>query len=111
MKETTVRGWTGSSEQRWEGTVYNAQNGKTYNANIKLQSPNVLKIEGCVLGGIFCGGEEWTRATSTSASPVAATKGSAPKSTGSSKAGAAAGAAAPASDVCSRIANLAGRPH
>jgi uncharacterized protein (DUF2147 family) len=48
------------SEGRWEGQVYNAENGKTYDANISLVSPDVLQIEGCVLG-FLCGGEEWTR--------------------------------------------------
>ncbi len=47
---------------RWEGQVYNAQDGSTYKSNISLLSPDVLKIQGCVLGGIFCGGENWTRA-------------------------------------------------
>ena len=47
---------------KWEGEVYNAQNGKMYSANIALLSDDVLKIQGCVLGGIFCGGENWTRA-------------------------------------------------
>lgn len=46
---------------RWEGEVYNAKNGKMYSASIALQSDDVLKIEGCVLGGLFCGGENWTR--------------------------------------------------
>ena len=32
-----------------------------YSANIALVSDDVLKIQGCVLGGIFCGGENWTR--------------------------------------------------
>jgi uncharacterized protein (DUF2147 family) len=50
------------SPNRWEGEVYNAQNGKMYSANISLLSDDVLKIQGCVLGGIFCGGENWTRA-------------------------------------------------
>ncbi len=49
------------SGQRWEGEVYNAENGKTYSANINLASRDVLAIEGCVFGGIFCGGENWTR--------------------------------------------------
>ena len=46
---------------RWEGEVYNAKNGKMYSANIALVSDDVLKIQGCVLGGLFCGGENWTR--------------------------------------------------
>jgi uncharacterized protein (DUF2147 family) len=45
----------------WEGEVYNAQNGKTYMAKISLAGEDVLRIEGCVLGGLFCGGENWTR--------------------------------------------------
>ncbi len=48
------------SEGRWEGQVYNAENGKTYEANISLVSQDVLQIEGCVLG-FLCGGENWTR--------------------------------------------------
>jgi uncharacterized protein (DUF2147 family) len=51
------------SENRWEGQVYNAENGKNYLAYISLVEPDVLKIKGCVLGGLFCGGEKWTRQT------------------------------------------------
>jgi uncharacterized protein (DUF2147 family) len=51
------------SENRWEGQVYNAENGKNYLAYISLVEPDVLKIRGCVLGGLFCGGEKWTRQT------------------------------------------------
>lgn len=49
------------SEQQWEGQVYNAQNGETYSSYISLKSPDVLRIEGCVFGGLICGGEDWTR--------------------------------------------------
>lgn len=48
-------------DQQWEGEVYNAQDGQTYSSNISLKSPDVLRIEGCVLGGLLCGGENWTR--------------------------------------------------
>ena len=44
----------------WQGEVYNAENGKTYDSKISLASPDVLRIEGCVLG-FLCGGENWTR--------------------------------------------------
>ena len=47
---------------RWEGQIYNAKNGKTYASNISLKNPNVLRVEGCVFGGLFCGGQDWTRA-------------------------------------------------
>ena len=45
---------------RWEGNVYNAENGKTYKSSISLKSDDVLRVEGCVLG-FLCGGEDWTR--------------------------------------------------
>jgi uncharacterized protein (DUF2147 family) len=49
------------AQTRWEGQVYNAENGETYNSNISLVSADKLRIEGCVLGGLICGGEIWTR--------------------------------------------------
>jgi uncharacterized protein (DUF2147 family) len=44
----------------WQGQVYNAENGKTYDSKISLVSADVLRIEGCILG-FLCGGENWTR--------------------------------------------------
>lgn len=46
---------------RWEGEIYNAKSGKMYSASITLVREDALKVEGCVLGGLFCGGETWTR--------------------------------------------------
>ena len=50
------------NNKRWEGEIYNAKNGKTYASNIMLKNPDVLRVEGCVFGGFFCGGQDWTRA-------------------------------------------------
>ena len=58
------------AERQWEGEVYNAQNGQTYTSYISLKSPDVLSIEGCVLGGLFCGGEDWTRVPLTKGAPA-----------------------------------------
>ena len=44
---------------RWDGQIYNPENGKTYTGHISLKSPDVLRVEGCLL--FFCGGEDWTR--------------------------------------------------
>jgi uncharacterized protein (DUF2147 family) len=57
-----LSGMKPSGDNRWRGEVYNAENGKTYLAYISLKKPDVLRIEGCVLGGLFCGGENWKRA-------------------------------------------------
>jgi uncharacterized protein (DUF2147 family) len=77
----------------WHGQIYNAMNGRTYEASIKLVNSDVLHLEGCVLGGLFCGGQNWTRVK------------------GQGNAGAAARGAAPAADVCSRVLDLARGTH
>jgi uncharacterized protein (DUF2147 family) len=51
-----------SGANRWEGDIYNPQNGSIYKSKMTLQpSGNVLEIQGCVLGGLICGGENWSR--------------------------------------------------
>jgi len=45
---------------QWDGTVYNAKDGKSYQAAIKPVEPDQLEIQGCLLG-FLCGGETWTR--------------------------------------------------
>jgi len=51
---------TGKDGQ-WKGKVYNAEDGKTYTGFIELNSADKLKLEGCVMGGLICKGETWTR--------------------------------------------------
>lgn len=46
---------------QWKGKVYNAEDGKTYTGFIELADTNKLKLEGCVMGGLICKGETWTR--------------------------------------------------
>ena len=46
---------------RWNGRIYNAKNGKTYAANIRLKNANTLRVEGCAFGGLLCGGQDWSR--------------------------------------------------
>jgi uncharacterized protein (DUF2147 family) len=47
--------------ERWEGEVYNARDGKTYNSKMAVTPAGALEIKGCVLGGLICGGENWKR--------------------------------------------------
>ncbi|WP_417671364.1 DUF2147 domain-containing protein [Roseibium sp.] len=51
---------TGKKNQ-WKGKVYNAEDGKTYTGFIELPSANKMTLEGCVMGGLICKGETWTR--------------------------------------------------
>jgi uncharacterized protein (DUF2147 family) len=56
-----VLGMKPSGGAKWTGKVYNAEDGETYTGNITLQSQNALKLEGCILGGMICQGQTWTR--------------------------------------------------
>src|SRR5262245_2741184 len=58
-------GMKATKENRWDGQIYNSENGKTYTGNISLAKPDVLRVEGCLL--IFCGGQDWTRVKSSAA--------------------------------------------
>ena len=99
---------TPTKPNKWEGNVYNSQNGKTYSASITLSDPNTLRIQGCVLG-FLCGGESWTRVETSD------TVGRAPAQTPSKPAPGGRKTAtpqpSPADDVCSRVVGAAGLPH
>ena len=93
-----------TNQNKWEGQVYNSQNGKTYSANIALSDPNTLRIQGCVFG-FLCGGENWTRFEASD------TVGRAPAQTPSKPAPGRKTATPPADDVCSRVVGAAGLSH
>lgn len=57
----TVYGMKPDGDDVWKGKVYNAEDGKTYSGKMELISANKLKLSGCVLGGLICKGETWTR--------------------------------------------------
>jgi uncharacterized protein (DUF2147 family) len=58
-------GMQAAEDSRWQGNIYNADNGKTYEGNIHLISTDILHVSGCVLDGLLCGGEDWTRLPTT----------------------------------------------
>ena len=71
---TILQNMKPTSDNRWEGEIYNAEDGKNYSGRISLVSENVLRIEGCVLG-ILCGGQNWTRAKCEDPPPAPARRG------------------------------------
>lgn len=86
---------------RWEGQIYNAQDGQTYDGSIELRSADTLHVEGCALG-ILCGGENWSRARQ----PATRMAGHQAGTTGE-----AGPATAPAAEICSTVAGVPGRAH
>jgi uncharacterized protein (DUF2147 family) len=60
---------------KWVGSVYNVRNGMTYDAKISMHGEDTLRMEGCIPGGVFCGGQDWSRVAppSVAAAPAIAT--------------------------------------
>ena len=50
-----------SGDNKWAGTVYNANDGQNYQANLTQTSETQLTLEGCVVGTNICGSDNWTR--------------------------------------------------
>ncbi len=51
-------GMAPSGQNQWSGTIYNPENGKTYNGKMTVEG-NTLTLSSCA--GLFCGSEKWTR--------------------------------------------------
>jgi uncharacterized protein (DUF2147 family) len=47
---------------KWDGDVYNAKDGKTYSGSFTMTGANTAALKGCVLGGLICKSQAWTRA-------------------------------------------------
>jgi uncharacterized protein (DUF2147 family) len=46
---------------RWEGRVYNPEDGRTYDLTLTLVSESEFIVEGCVLYGLICQSQRWLR--------------------------------------------------
>jgi uncharacterized protein (DUF2147 family) len=60
---------------KWVGSVYNARDGHTYDAKISMRGEDTLRMEGCLPGGVICGGQNWSRVAqpTVAAAPAATT--------------------------------------
>jgi len=48
------------ADNKWSGTIYNADNGKSYSSDVIVAGPRKLEVRGCVMA-VLCGGETWTK--------------------------------------------------
>ncbi|MGJ4947360.1 DUF2147 domain-containing protein [Bradyrhizobium sp. HKCCYLS20291] len=48
-------------EKKWSGRIFDPNSGSTYDSTIALKGADSLKVQGCAFGGMFCGGQTWTR--------------------------------------------------
>jgi uncharacterized protein (DUF2147 family) len=51
----------GETADQWAGDIYNPEDGKTYQARLTLQDARTLQVKGCVLGGLICKSQAWSR--------------------------------------------------
>ncbi len=51
---------------RWKGMMYNPEDGKSYNTEVSIQKDGSLLLKGCILAGLLCDDETWTRVTDNS---------------------------------------------
>jgi uncharacterized protein (DUF2147 family) len=49
-----------TKDQKWSGRILDPNTGSTYDSTIALKG-DVLRVQGCAFGGMFCGGQTWTR--------------------------------------------------
>ncbi|MGA0593787.1 DUF2147 domain-containing protein [Enterovirga sp. CN4-39] len=45
----------------WTGELYNPMDGRTYAGRMRLLSQDQLELSGCVLAGLICKAQTWTR--------------------------------------------------
>ena len=56
-----VLGMKPDGTNKWSGQIYNADDGRTYQAHVMVVSDNAMKVQGCVLG-VLCKTQTWSRA-------------------------------------------------
>jgi uncharacterized protein (DUF2147 family) len=48
-------------DAKWSGRILDPNTGSTYDSTIALKGPDSLRVQGCAFGGMFCGGQTWSR--------------------------------------------------
>ena len=48
-------------DAKWSGRILDPNTGSTYDSTIALKGIDNLRVQGCAFGGMFCGGQTWSR--------------------------------------------------
>jgi uncharacterized protein (DUF2147 family) len=48
-------------DSKWSGRIFDPKSGSTYDSTIALRGSDSLRVQGCAFGGMFCGGQTWSR--------------------------------------------------
>jgi len=57
---TILSGFSGGPKEWTGGSIYNAEDGKTYSGSITLDGDDTLKLRGCIVAPL-CKTQSWTR--------------------------------------------------
>jgi uncharacterized protein (DUF2147 family) len=49
------------ADRKWSGRIHDPNSGSTYDSTIAMKGTTQLRVQGCAFGGMFCGGQTWTR--------------------------------------------------
>ncbi|MGO4174857.1 DUF2147 domain-containing protein [Bosea sp. TAF32] len=56
-----LSGFTPGGDGKLVGDGYNPADGKSYRTTMELAAPGTLVVRGCVLGGLICDDDTWTK--------------------------------------------------
>ncbi len=56
-----LEGYSADGDHRWSGTVFVPDMGRRFASHIEQVSPDRLRVEGCILGGLICRAQTWRR--------------------------------------------------
>jgi uncharacterized protein (DUF2147 family) len=46
---------------KWVGRIHDPNSGQNYDSMIAMKGQDMLRVQGCAFGGLFCGGQTWKR--------------------------------------------------
>jgi uncharacterized protein (DUF2147 family) len=50
-----------AKDSKWSGRIFDPNSGSTYDSTIAMKGSDTLRVQGCAFGGMFCGGQTWSR--------------------------------------------------
>ena len=50
-----------AADRKWTGQIHDPDSGRNYDSTIAMKGSNKMRVQGCAFGGMFCGGQTWTR--------------------------------------------------
>jgi uncharacterized protein (DUF2147 family) len=48
-------------DAKWSGRILDPNTGSTYDSTLAMKGTDTLRVQGCAFGGMFCGGQTWSR--------------------------------------------------